>query len=73
MDLFISPKFHQLLVITKMSGISLTNNEIKDIIKSIKNLENKGVLLRVTSEKIKAQEGGYLGRFQGLLIKTGLH
>ena len=73
MDLFISPKFHQLLVITKMSGISLTNNEIKDIIKSIKNLEKKGVLLRGTSEKIKAQEGGYLGRFQGLLSKTGLH
>ena len=28
------------------SGITLTNNEIKDIIKLIKSLENRGILLK---------------------------
>ena len=34
------------------SGITLTNNEIKDIIKVIKSLENKGVLLKATTAKL---------------------
>ena len=34
------------------SGIKLRNNEVKDIIKVIKSLENKGILLKVTTEKL---------------------
>ena len=33
------------------SGISLTKNEIKDIIKVIKFLENRGILLKETTRK----------------------
>ena len=41
------------------SGITLTKNEIKDIIKVIKSLENRGVLLKGTARKISSQEGGF--------------
>ena len=39
------------------SEITLTNNEIKYIIKIIKYLENRGVLLKGTTRKIISQEG----------------
>ena len=39
-------------------GITLTNNEIKDIIKVIKSLENRGILLKGTTRKITSQERG---------------
>ena len=41
-------------------GITLTNNELKDIIKVTKSLENRGILLKETAEKIINQEGGIL-------------
>ena len=53
------------------SGITLTNNEINDIIKVIKFLENRGILLKGTTTKITSQEGGFLN-FLRLLIITGL-
>ena len=34
------------------SGISQTNHEIKDILKVIRSLENRGILLKRTAEKI---------------------
>ena len=34
------------------TGITLTDNEIKDIIKVIKSLENRGILLKGTTRKI---------------------
>ena len=34
------------------SGITLTNNETKDIIKLIKSLDNRGILLKGTTRKI---------------------
>ena len=37
---------------SKGSGITLTNNEIKDIMKVIKSLENRGILLKGTTRKI---------------------
>ena len=40
-------------------GITLTDNEIKDIIKVIKSLENRGILLKRTTGKITGQEGGF--------------
>ena len=42
------------------AGISLNNNEIKDIMKVIKALENRGILLRGTTRKISSQRGGVL-------------
>ena len=36
---------------SESSGIKLTNNEIKDIIKAIKSLENRDILLKGTTEK----------------------
>ena len=38
------------------SGITLTNNEIKDIMKVIKSLENRKILLKVTTRKLTSQE-----------------
>ena len=36
----------------KGSGITLANNEMKDVIKVIKSLENRGVLLKGTTKKL---------------------
>ena len=41
------------------TGITLTNNETKDIIKVIKSLENSGILLKGTTRKMTSQEGGF--------------
>ena len=51
-------------------GITLTNIEIKDIIKVINSQENRTSLLRATTEKVKNQEGGYLGK--GVLMSLWL-
>ena len=53
------------------SGITLTNNEIKDIIKATKSLENRGILLKGTTRKIARQEGGF-PNFLRPLITAGL-
>ena len=39
------------------SGITLQNNEIKDIIKVIRYLENRGILLKRTTKKITTRKG----------------
>ena len=53
------------------SGISLRNNEIKDVIKVIKSLENRGFLLKRNTTKITSQEGGFLN-FLRPLMAAGL-
>ena len=50
------------------SRIALTNNEIKDIIKAIKCLENRGIFLKWTTEKNIVQEGEFLN-FLGSIMK----
>ena len=40
--------------------ITLTNNEIKYIMKVIRSLENRGILLKGTTRKIPGQEGRFL-------------
>ena len=52
-------------------GITLRNNEIKDIIEAIRSLENRGILLKETTGKIISQEEGLLN-FIGSLMKVGL-
>ena len=39
------------------TGITLTNNEMKDIIKITKSLENIGISLKGTTTKVSIQEG----------------
>ena len=53
------------------SEITLTNNEIKDIIKIIKSLENMGILLKGTTTKVTIQEGVFLN-FLRPLVTAGL-
>ena len=55
----------------KGSRMTLRNSEIKDIMKLIKSLENKGFLLTETTRKITGQEGGFLN-FLRPLITAGL-
>ena len=61
------------LIDPKISGIGtiLTNNEIIDIMKVIKFLENRGILLKGTTTKITSQEGRFLN-FIRLLMTAGL-
>ena len=54
-----------------VSGIALTNNEIKDTLKIIKSLENRRILVKGTTTKITGQEGGFLDFFR-LLMTAGL-
>ena len=53
------------------SGITLRNNEIKDVVKVIRTLENRGILLKGTTRIVCSQEGG-LFNFLGSLIRTDL-
>ena len=53
------------------SGIILTNNEIKDIIKVIRTLEDRRILYKGTTTKSSRQEGGFLS-FLRLLISAAL-
>ena len=49
------------------TGITLTNNEIEDIIKVINYLENRGILLKETIRKITSQEGAFLNFLKPLM------
>ena len=49
-------------------GITLTNNEVKCIIKVINSLENRRILLKRTNKNVTSQKGGFLN-FHGPLIK----
>ena len=49
----------------------LTNNDIEDIAKLIRFLENKGILLKRTTKKIIRQKGLFLN-FLRPLIATSL-
>ena len=53
------------------SGITLTSNGIKDIIKVRRSLESRGILIKGTTRKITGQEGGFFN-FLTLLITTSL-
>ena len=44
---------------SKGSGITLTNNEIKNVTKVIKSFENRSILLKGTTRKIASPEGGF--------------
>ena len=44
---------------SKGSRITLTDNEIKDIMKVIKSLENRGIFLKETIRKSTSQEGRF--------------
>ena len=52
------------------SGITLTNNEIKDIMKVIKYLENRGILLKETIRKITSQEGEFSNFIRPLMTTS---
>ena len=52
------------------TGTTITNNEIKDIIKIIKSLENRGISLKGTTRNITSQEGVFLN-FLKLLTTAG--
>ena len=56
---------------SKYSGMTLTDNEIKHIIKMIKSLENRGILLKGITRKITSQEGGFFN-FLRPLMKASL-
>ena len=53
-------------------GMVLKNNEIKDIMNIIKSLENRGSLLKGTTEKAINQKGVFLNNFLGPLMTVGL-
>ena len=49
------------------TGTTLTNNEIKDIMKVSKSLENRVILLKWTTRKTTSQEGGFFGFLKPLM------
>ena len=44
----------------KGSALTLTNNEIKDVIKVIRSLENRGIFLKGTSKKLLVKKEDFL-------------
>ena len=59
--------FNKKYITGKSSGITLKNNKIKDIMKVIKSLENRGILLKGTATKITSQERGFLNFYRPLM------
>ena len=51
----IGKKIENGISLVTSSGITLTNHEIKDIIKVIKSLENRGISLKETTRKFASQ------------------
>ena len=51
----ISKKVNNGISLVSGSGITLANHEIKEIIKVIKSLENRGISLKETTRKIANQ------------------
>ena len=49
------------------SGITLTHNKIKDIIKAINFSENRGILLKGTNRKSSSQMGEFLNFLKPLM------
>ena len=49
------------------SGVTLTNNKRKDIIKVISSLENRGILLKGSTRNVTSQEKGFLNFFRSLM------
>ena len=71
---FVNKKINELnkkFTSSKGSGITLANNEIKDIIKVIKSLENRGILSKETTRKSTSQEKKFLN-FLRLLMTSRL-
>ena len=69
---YLSDTGHNKLSSVMGSGITLTNKK-ECIIKVIKPLKKIGeVSLKIATEKISSQEGGFLGNFLAPLMKVGL-
>ena len=49
------------------TGTTLRNNEIKDLMKIIKSLENRGISLKETTRKTTSLEGGFLNFLRPLM------
>ena len=47
--------------------MTLTNNEIKEVMKVIKSFETRGLLLKGSTTKIATQEGGFFNFFTPLI------
>ena len=54
----------------KGSGITLKKNEIKDVMKVIKSLENRGILLKGNTRIITIQEGRFLNFLRPLMTAS---
>ena len=52
---FLGKKIEKWISSVMFSGITMTNNKIKDIIKVIKSIENRGISLKGTTGKITSQ------------------
>ena len=64
-------KFNKRLSLFAGSGITLKNNETKDIAKVSRSLENRNMLLRGITRKINSQERG-IHNFLALLTRVAL-
>ena len=52
-------KLMKCLKIVEVHGTTLTSNEMKNVIKVIKSLENRGILLQGTPKKVISQENKF--------------
>ena len=66
----------KLIKYLKIMGVHVTTprkNEMKDVIKVIRSLENRGILLKGTTKKIKVKRINLkIGSVFGSLLKAGL-
>ena len=60
-------KYDKEYITGECSGITLTKNEIKDIVKITKSLEYRRILLEGTTRKISTQKGGFFNFLRSLM------
>ena len=60
-------KFNKEYIAVEGSGITLTNNEMKDNMKAVKSLENREISLKGTTRNITSQEEEFLNFFRPLM------
>ena len=55
------------LQMSEGSGITLTNNKIRNIMKIIRSLENRGIFFKGTTKKFTTQKGRFLNFLRPLM------
>ena len=74
MQLFIRKSWNQVVLASRVRTLKISNEEMNDIMKTVKSLEESGLLIKGVCQRIKnegkEQKGGFLGMLLGTLLAS---